>query len=146
MKSVLITGCSDGGIGSALAITFAQRGLLVFAATRNVSKMSKLENLTNVHLLALDITEHTQVRNAVEIVKKATGGTLDYLVNNAAQVRFMPILDEPEGFQEARKQFDINLWAQMDMVQAFAPLLIEAKGTLVYNSSAAAHGTAPWLL
>jgi hypothetical protein len=34
----------------------------------------------------------------------------------------------------------------MDMVQAFAPLLIEAKGTLVYNSSAAAHGTAPWLL
>jgi 1-acylglycerone phosphate reductase len=125
MKSVLITGCSNGGIGSALAITFAQRGLLVFATTRNVFSMSKLGNLPNVRCFALDITEHT---------------------NNAALGRFMPILDEAEGFEKTKELFDVNLWAQMNMVQAFAPLLIEAKATLVHNSSAAAHVNAPWIL
>ena len=145
MKSVLITGCSDGGIGSALAVTFAQRGLLVFATTRNISSMSKLENLPNVRLLAMDITNPTQVRDAVGVVKKETGGTLDYLVNNAAQGRFMPLLDEAEGFAEAKELFEVNVWAQLSVTQAFAPLLIEAKGTIVYISSVAGQVNVPWV-
>lgn len=145
MKSVLITGCSDGGIGSALAVTFAQRGLLVFATTRKVSSMSKLENLPNVRLLALDISSATQVRNAVALVKKETGGTLDYLVNNAAVGRFMSLMDEPEGFQEAKDVFDTNVWAQLSVTQAFAPLLIEAKGTIVYIASLAGQANVPFI-
>jgi len=145
MKSVLITGCSDGGIGSALAVTFAQRGLLVFATTRNISSMSRLENLSNVRLLAMDITNATQVRDAVGVVKKETGGTLDYLVNNAAQGRFMPLLDEAEGFAEAKELFEVNVWAQLSVTQAFAPLLIETKGTIVYISSLAGQVNVPWV-
>lgn len=85
MKSVLITGCTDEGIGSAMAITFAQRGLLVFAAARKLSKMTKLANLPNVRLLELDVTDTAQIRSAVELVRKETGGKLDYLVNNAGK-------------------------------------------------------------
>ncbi|KAF2826848.1 NAD(P)-binding protein [Ophiobolus disseminans] len=145
VKSVLITGCSDGGIGSALAISFAQRGLLVFATTRCISSMSKLENLPNVRLLTLDISNATQIREAVEVVKKETGGRLDYLVNNAGLGRFMPLLDEPEELLEAKEIFDINVWAQLNVSQAFAPLLIEAKGTIVYISSLAGQTNVPWI-
>jgi len=144
-KSVLITGCSDGGIGGALALAFAQRGLLVFATTRKIASMSKLTNLPNVRLLVLDITNQAQIHAAVEAVKKETGGSLDYLVNNAAQGRFMPLLDEAEGFKEAKELFDLNLWAQLSMVQAFTPLLMEAKGTVAYISSLATRVNMPWL-
>ncbi|KAF2025506.1 NAD(P)-binding protein [Setomelanomma holmii] len=135
MKSVLITGCTDGGIGSVLALTFAQRGLLVFAAARKLAKMANLSNLPNVKLLELDVTDRAQVQAAVALVRKETGGTLDYLVNNAGQTRYLPLLDEDSDFEEAKAVFDTNVWGQLRMVQAFVPLLTEAKGTLVYISS-----------
>jgi 1-acylglycerone phosphate reductase len=144
MKSVLITGCSDGGIGSALALAFAQRGLLVFASTRKVSNMTKLEELPNVHLLTLDVTKLEDVLAATAFVKKETGGTLDFLVNNAAQTRYMPLLDEEDDFKQAKELFELCLWSQLRMVQAFTPLLIEANGTAVYVSSVSGYLNMPW--
>jgi len=144
MKSVLITGCSDGGIGSSLALTFATRGHVVFAGARTLSKMSELANLPNVHLLELDILKPSDIAAAVSAVKKETGGTLDYLVNNAAQARFMPMLDET--VEQAKELFELNVWSQLRMVQAFAPLLIEAKGCAVYVSSVAGYmSQMPWM-
>ncbi|OAL04447.1 NAD(P)-binding protein [Phaeosphaeriaceae sp. SRC1lsM3a] len=134
-KSVLVTGCSDGGLGSALALTFAQRGLLVFATARSTAKMTKLANLPNVRLLTLDITKPEDVSAAVASVKKETGGSLDFLINNAGQARYMPMLDESPDVGPAKDLFELNVWSQLRMVQEFAPLLMEAKGTAVYTSS-----------
>ncbi|KAH7079505.1 hypothetical protein FB567DRAFT_123463 [Paraphoma chrysanthemicola] len=144
MKSVLITGCTDEGIGSAMAITFAQRGLLVFAAARKLSKMTKLANLPNIRLLELDVTDTAQIRSAVDLVRKETGGTLDYLVNNAGQTRYLPLLDEDPELSEAKAIFDTNVWGQLRMVHAFVPLLTEAKGSLVYISSGSGYMNIPW--
>jgi 1-acylglycerone phosphate reductase len=142
MKSVLITGCSDGGIGSALALTFTSRGFLVFACARTPSKMSALSNLPNVHLLTLDILAPSDISAAVSFVRKTTGGGLDYLVNNAAQARYMPLLDEDVA--QAKELFELNVWAQLRMVQGFADALIEAKGCAVYISSLSGHLNLPW--
>ncbi|PSN72110.1 hypothetical protein BS50DRAFT_657926 [Corynespora cassiicola Philippines] len=57
LQTVLITGCSDGGIGSILALTFQQCGLHVFATARDTTKMRKLKDLFNVTLLLFDITD-----------------------------------------------------------------------------------------
>jgi NADP-dependent 3-hydroxy acid dehydrogenase YdfG len=144
-KSVLVTGCSDNGIGSALALTFAQRGLLVFACARDPAKMSKLANLPNVRLLTLDITKAEHVHAAVSAVKKETGGKLDYLVNNAAQTRYMPLLDEsPNDGGAAKELFELNVWSQLRVVQGFMDCLIEAKGMVVYISSLSGHMNVPW--
>jgi NAD(P)-dependent dehydrogenase (short-subunit alcohol dehydrogenase family) len=87
--SVLITGCSTGGIGSALAFSFASRGHLVFATARNTSKIDpKLAALSNVEVLELDSTSKESIAKAAETVGKRTGGRLDYLVNNAGMVCF----------------------------------------------------------
>lgn len=83
MKSVLITGCSDGGIGGALALVFQKHGYHVFATARNLSKMRALATLPNVTLLTLDVMNNTHILSAVDAVTKETGGTLDYLINNS---------------------------------------------------------------
>lgn len=144
-KSVLVTGCSDGGLGSALALTFAQRGLLVFATARSTAKMTKLANLPNVRLLTLDITKPEDVRAAVASVKKETGGSLDFLINNAGQARYMPMLDESPDVGPAKDLFELNVWSQLRMVQEFAPLLMEAKGTAVYTSSLSGYLNNPYM-
>jgi NAD(P)-dependent dehydrogenase (short-subunit alcohol dehydrogenase family) len=82
-RTVLITGCSQGGIGSALAEVFHQRGFHVFATARKTEKMRHLEALPQMTLIPLDVTDASQISRAVELVKKHTGGTLDYLVINA---------------------------------------------------------------
>ncbi|KAK9364913.1 hypothetical protein V1509DRAFT_451451 [Lipomyces kononenkoae] len=143
VKSVLITGCSDGGIGSALASEFQRRGLQVFATARTVSKMSVLEDLPELTLISLDVTNNPSVSAAVEIIKQATGGTLDYLVNNAGIGYVMPTLDV--DIDEAKKVFDVNLWGLLAVTQAFAPLVISAKGSIVNISSVGGALYPPWL-
>lgn len=81
-KSVLITGCSQGGIGDALATTFHKKGLRVFATARNLAKVQHLKEL-GLEILLLDVTDDASIKQAVESVKAATGGTLDVLVNNS---------------------------------------------------------------
>lgn len=81
-KSVLITGSSEGGIGDALARTFHQKGLLVFATARNLTKVQHLKEL-GLEILPLDVTDEASIKQAVESVGAATGGTLDILVNNS---------------------------------------------------------------
>ena len=137
-KSVLITGCSAGGIGTALAEVFHERGYHVFATVRNPSKTPPtLSNAKNVTIVTLDVLSQEAIAAAVDSVKKETGGRLDILINNSGGLLFSPALDTP--IERAKEVFDLNFWAPLAMLQAFAPLLIEAKGCVVNNSSANAY-------
>ncbi|KAL3496107.1 hypothetical protein BJX62DRAFT_222153 [Aspergillus germanicus] len=142
-KTVLITGCSAGGAGSALATTFASRGLDVFATARNLSKMSHLSDMKNITFLHLDVEDPASITAAVEAVREHTGGTLDYLVNNAGMSWVLPALDT--DLEQARKVFEVNYWGVVSVTHAFAPLVIEAKGCIVNVSSLAGVVLAPWI-
>jgi len=134
-KSVLITGCSDGGIGSGLAEVFQEKSYHVFATLRDPSKISRtLSNAENVTVLALDVLSAESIAAAVEKVKRKTGGKLDVLINNSGETIIAPALDT--SIEAGRKLFDLNFWAPMAMLQAFAPFLIKAKGCIVNNTSA----------
>ncbi|KAF7590224.1 hypothetical protein BBP40_003155 [Aspergillus hancockii] len=132
-KAVLITGCSTGGIGWAMAKTFHQRGFYVFATARNPSKMADLAELDDIEILELDVTVPKTIAQCKEIVAKRTGGSLDVLVNNAGVEFNSPLLDTDVA--EAKRLYDVNVWGPLAMVQAFAPLLIEAKGVVSNQSS-----------
>jgi NAD(P)-dependent dehydrogenase (short-subunit alcohol dehydrogenase family) len=142
-KTVLITGCSDGGIGHGLAVVFQQRGYHVFATTRNPATMSKLKDLPNVTLLKLDVRDKADIKAAVEAVTSQSGGTLDYLVNNAGLGHYMPILDL--DLDDAQRLFAINVWGPVAIVQAFAPLLIKSQGTVAFITSVAGYLNVPYL-
>ncbi|KAG9232230.1 short-chain dehydrogenase/reductase [Amylocarpus encephaloides] len=134
-KSVLITGCSAGGIGEGLAEAFREKGYHVFATLRTPSKISKtLSSAEYVTILTLDVLSSESISAAVESVKKETGDRLDVLINNSGEGIFAPALDT--SIEAGKKIFDLNFWAPMAMLQAFSPLLINAKGCIVNNTSA----------
>lgn len=52
----------------------------------------------------------------------------------------MPLLDVDVNV--SRKIFDVNVFGLLETIQKFAPLLIAARGTVVFISSVA--GISPW--
>lgn len=142
-KSVLITGCSLGGIGSALTIEFQKRGLHVFATARSLEKMVHLKDITNVTLIGLDVTDQASMTSASEQVKAVTGGRLDYLVNNSGAQHVAPVIDT--DIQIAKEIFDVNVFGVLLMVKTFSPLLLAARGCIVNICSVSGYVYAPWM-
>jgi len=143
-KTVLITGCSAGGIGGGLAEVFLEKGYFVFAGLRTPSKASPiLSQSKNVKIVILDVLSSDSIAAAAELVSKETGGKLDVLVNNSGGGIIAPALDT--SMEEAKEIFDLNFWAPVAMVKAFAPLLIQAKGCIVNNTSANSQVPMPFM-
>ena len=106
LQSVLITGCSEGGIGYALAKAFQSHRFQVFASARTLPKILSLGHLAGVTLLELDVTSSTSIDAAVDAVRAKTGGTLGCLVNCAGCLSVMPMLDV--DVDAAKRLFDVN--------------------------------------
>jgi 1-acylglycerone phosphate reductase len=128
-KVVLVTGCTKGGIGYALCAQFARLGCKVFATARKVDSMAGLQEL-GCTLLALDITDKQSVQTTVRQVLKAAG-RIDVLVNNAG-ISGRGALAEYD-MAEARKQFDVNVFGTMAMVQAVVPRMLAQKSGTIIN-------------
>ncbi|CAJ2511982.1 Uu.00g076070.m01.CDS01 [Anthostomella pinea] len=126
-KSDLITGCSEGGIGDALAIEFQLQGCRVFATARGTSKMSSLSAL-GIETLPLDVTSDASIASVASAVQKATGGSLDLLINNAGVNHIMPFADSQVA--DLRRVIDTNVVGVFAVTHALLPLLIEARGTV----------------
>lgn len=135
-KTVLITGCSEGGLGDALAQAFHKRGLRVIATGRNPSKIAHFKAL-GIQTLPLDVLSAESIKACVSAVADLTGGSLDILVNNSGAGYNMPLADT--DINEARACFDLNVWALLAVTQAFLPLLLESsRGAMVVNNTSIA--------
>ncbi|KAF2090127.1 NAD(P)-binding protein [Saccharata proteae CBS 121410] len=138
-KTVLITGCSSG-IGHSLVEEFLAKGLRVFATARRAESLADLAE-RGAETLSLEVDKPDSVREAKRKVSELTGGKLDYLVNNAGRNYTMPALDA--DMAQIEQVFEVNVFAVMRMCQEFAPLIIEAKGTIVQIGSLA--GVMPYV-
>ncbi|KAL4867934.1 hypothetical protein BDV12DRAFT_170575 [Aspergillus spectabilis] len=141
-KTVLITGCTQGSLGAEMAKVYRSRGFTVFATLRNTSKAGSLAEIEGIHILDLEVTSVESIRKCAGAVEKLTGGTLDILVNNAGVNHIEPLLDV--SIDDAKKTYDVNVWALLAMAQAFAPLLIRAKGTMCNISSVSGEMVFAW--
>ncbi|KAE8327217.1 hypothetical protein BDV39DRAFT_215154 [Aspergillus sergii] len=141
-KSVLITGCSRGGFGEAMAKVYRAKGLQVFATLRNITKIGSLADYDGVQILELDVTSVESIHQCAQTVAKHTGGRLDVLVNNAGVNAIVPLLDA--SLEEAKKAYDTNVWSIVAMVQAFAPMLIQAEGVVCNISSVSGEMVFAW--
>ncbi|KAI1771501.1 putative short-chain dehydrogenase/reductase [Hypoxylon cercidicola] len=123
LKTVLITGCGPGGIGSALATEFHMRGHRVFATDISSAHLAHLRD-RGIETLALDVTSQPSVDEAAARVSELTGGRLDILVNNAGVLHAMPFADTDVA--AARRLFDVNVLGVIAVTRAFLPLLLAA--------------------
>ncbi|CRK31364.1 hypothetical protein BN1708_015946 [Verticillium longisporum] len=132
-RTVLITGCTPGGIGHALVKEFHARGLHVIATGRRPEVLKELTDI-GVSAVALDVTNAESIAECKRQVTELTGGRLDILVNNASGVSHtIPATDI--DLDEVRATFETNVFSVMAMVQAFVPLLIATRGLIVNISS-----------
>ncbi|KKK25148.1 hypothetical protein P175DRAFT_0460772 [Aspergillus ochraceoroseus IBT 24754] len=134
-KTVLITGCSPGGIGNSLAREFHQHGLRVIATARDANSLEDLAAL-GIETLSLTVDDEDSVHLCFAEVERRLGDKgLDYLVNNAGRNYTVPAMEAQ--LSEARATFETNLFSVITMCQTFLPLLIKAKGTIVQIGSIA---------
>ncbi|KAI9034424.1 oxidoreductase [Hyaloraphidium curvatum] len=126
---VLITGCSDGGIGSALCTSFHKRGAKVYATARRVESMASLPD--GFEKLRLDVTDQKSIDACIdEIIKRE--GKIDYLVNNAGGASMPgPILEV--DMQEMKDMFEMNVWGLLAVTRAVAPHMIRQRSGRIIN-------------
>jgi 1-acylglycerone phosphate reductase len=138
IRTVLITGCSDGGLGAALAIAFHKtKSFRVLATARTLSKMSRLRVL-GIETLELDVLLDYSVNNCVEKVSAMTDGKLDVLINNAGGAYNGAITDVSPD--DLRSQLEVNVLSAVRVTQAFFPLIQKstAKTRVIVNNTSAA--------
>lgn len=148
-RTVLITGCSDDGLGSHLAMAFHEAGFEVIATARDVSKMSTMV-ASGITTLALDVLSQSSLEICVAEVSKITDGKLDILVNNAGAGCSMPVLDLDPA--ELERVFKLNVFTPIAVTKAFIPLLSKAAASgpggnfsmVVNNASVASVIPAPF--
>lgn len=146
MRTVLITGCSDGTLGAGLAAAFQKQGTYrVFATARNTEKMKELSAL-GVETLQLDVLSEESIVACVEKVSSMTNGTLDILINNAGAGYNFPVIDVP--LDGVRNIFELNVFSALRVSQLFFPLLRDSKcptKMIVNNTSVAGSVIIPFL-
>ena len=98
-RRALITGSSQG-IGFALAEGLAAAGAMVVLNGRDAAKLEAAAGrIEGAETLAFDVTDHDQVRAAVDAFE-AAGKPIDILVNNAGMQHRAPLEDFPEDMFE----------------------------------------------
>ncbi|RYO82951.1 hypothetical protein DL766_004950 [Monosporascus sp. MC13-8B] len=134
-KTVLITGCTPGGIGHALCLEYHKQGLHVIATARRPDVLSGMADM-GMSTVALDVTDAESIKACHAEVVKITGGKLDILVNNAGRTHTHPATDL--DMDDVRQTFEANVFGTMAMVKAFIDLLIAAQGLIINTASLSA--------
>ncbi|MGJ0396800.1 MAG: SDR family NAD(P)-dependent oxidoreductase [Methylocystis sp.] len=151
MKTVVVTGASTG-IGAACVDLLVEKGFLVFPSVRKDSDAAALAARHGGAVIPLlfDVTDAGAVAAAARAVEaRLEGRALAGLVNNAGVAVPGPLLHLP--IEDFRRQIEINLIGQLQVIQAFAPLLgagaarTGPPGRIVNMSSVAGRFAAPFL-
>lgn len=139
---VLITGCSAGGIGHALALEFAARGCLVVATARSRSSISNLQDDERFFLQELDVSSDDSVRHALSTVLE-NFGRIDVVVNNAGVQCVGPVAEVPLSM--IQDTFNTNVFGSLRLIQAVVPhMASRKKGKIVNVGSVTALAPVPW--
>jgi len=141
-KIWFITGTSRG-FGRVWTEAILRRGDKVAATARNLDSIADFKEKygENVLTLELDVTNHEQVKKAVEEAH-AHFGRLDIVFNNAGY-SLVGTIEEP-SVEEVRAMFETNVYGPIAVIQAALPLLRkQGGGHIIGTSSSLGHVTLP---
>ena len=130
----VVTGSSTG-IGFETSLLLARNGFYTYATMRDTSKSNKIEKIANeenlsLKVLPLDVDNDDSVRNTIYKIldeKKK----IDILVNNAGYGLFGAL--EDISIEEAKKQFETNLFGAMRTIKEVLPSMREQRNGIIIN-------------
>ncbi|KAI9289830.1 putative short-chain dehydrogenases/reductase [Umbelopsis sp. AD052] len=146
MTSYLVTGASRG-IGLEFIRQLSQDpNNTVIALVRSAAKsvyLQEVSDLPNVHVVEGDVTSVEIMKKAAESVAAITGGSLDYIIENAggaygADTSFANPNNDPSTLvEELKGNFELNAVSGVITTNAFLPLLRKGKAKkIIFISSA----------
>lgn len=141
-QSIVVTGASTG-IGQALASQLAEEGAHVFAAARNMQKLTVLQEASSGRITPIqtDIRDATQVHRLFGRVDEAGNG-VDIVVNNAAHGHNNRI--DQMDLEEINSVVSTNLLGAMYVTrEALRRMLHQGKGHIAFVSSLAGRMAFP---
>ena len=116
MKTIFITGAS-AGLGKATAQLFQSKGWQVIATMRNPEKETELNQLHNVVLLPLNVTDALQIGQTIKFAIE--NYDIDIVFNNAGY----GLVGALESYTDEQilQQIDTNLTGCIRVIKAFIP-------------------------
>lgn len=129
-KVILITGASSG-MGKETAKTLIQQGHSVYTVARRIDQMQDLKTLGG-YPIQMDVTKDSDIQQVVDMIIQKEG-KIDILWNNAGYGLYGAVEDIP--VEEARKQFEVNLFGLAAMTQKVVPYMRKAKSGTIINTS-----------
>lgn len=123
----LVTGASSG-MGKAFAKALLAEGMIVYAAARRVEQMADLGAVP----LKMDITREDEVQAAAQRIEQEHGG-VDVLINNAGFGMYGAM--EDTSMDDARYQFEVNLFGMARLTQLLLPSMREKRAGKIINIS-----------
>ncbi|KAI8086271.1 uncharacterized protein BX664DRAFT_335387, partial [Halteromyces radiatus] len=138
---VLVTGCTEGGIGNELCKQFSLQGCQVFATARRIDSMKGLEEY-NCTKLALDVNNLDSVNDCVKQVLDQAG-RIDILVNNAGAPAVGALLDI--DYEVAHRCIETNVFGALSMCRVVGRQMAEqGSGKIVNIGSIVGYAGTPW--
>jgi len=133
-KVALVTGGTHG-IGLAIAIELARAGARVSVNSRTPEKLEACKNVfarekLDVFTLIFDVTKEESVNKGVSIIEKALG-SIDILVNNAAIIKRIPILEM--AVDDFRQVIETDLVSPLIVSKRVVPQMIAKRSGKIIN-------------
>jgi NAD(P)-dependent dehydrogenase (short-subunit alcohol dehydrogenase family) len=133
-QTIFITGASSG-IGKATAQRFQQAGWNVAASMRKPEEETELNQLANVQLYQLDVTDTASIQQALEAAIRDFG-SIDVLANNAGYGLMGPFEMATDG--QIDRQLQVNLYGLMAVTRAILPHFRQQRSGVIVNISSIA--------
>src|SRR5258708_4750319 len=134
-RSAAVTG-AGGGLGRDIALGLAAKGYVVFGTAMSVAEVQDLKDASGgrVSLTVCAMTKEESVKAWAAGVSDALGDSgLDILINNAGILTPGPI--EVLPLDAIRREFDVNVFGALSVINAFLPALRKARGRIIQVST-----------
>ena len=134
-QSIAVVTGSSTGIGFETSLLLARNGFYTYATMRDTHKGDNIKEIANdenlpLKVLSMDVDNDDSVRNTIQNVldeKKK----IDILINNAGYGLFGAL--EDISIEEAKKQFETNLFGAIRTIKEVLPTMREQKNGLIIN-------------
>src|SRR5260370_22522547 len=134
-RSAAVTGAGSG-LGRDIALGLAAKGYAGFGTAMSGAEVRDLKDASGgrVSLTVCDMTKEESVKAWAGGVSDALGDSgLDILINNAGILTPGPI--EVLSLDAIRREFDVNVFGALSVMNAYLPALRKARGRIVQVST-----------